>query len=74
MYVPAQIELGKRPKLEYQIVAAFHAQVLATVRAAEPSTAWLLRQQAYAVNLSKSVPQMQRFLESVSDSRISASA
>jgi len=39
MYVPAQIELGKRPKLEYQIVAAFHAQVLATVQAAEPDTA-----------------------------------
>ena len=65
MYVPAQIELGKRPKLEYQIVAAFHAQVLATVQAAQPSTAWLLlrRQQAYSVNLSKSVPQMQRFLK-----------
>jgi len=35
---PAQIELGKRPKLEYQIVAAFHAQVL-TVQQAEPETA-----------------------------------
>lgn len=65
IYVPAQIELGKRPKLEYQIVAAFHAQVLAAVQGAEPDTAWLLlrRVEAYAVDLAKSVPQMQRILE-----------
>lgn len=64
-YVPAQIELGKRPKLEYQIVAAFHAQVLATVQQAEPETAWLLlrRKEAYAVYLEKWMPQMQRSLE-----------
>lgn len=64
VYVPAQIELGKRPKLEYQIVAAFHAQVLATVQEAEPETAWLLlRQEAYAVPLAKRMPQMHRTLE-----------
>ncbi len=65
IYVPAQIELGKRPKLEYQIVAAYNAQVLASVQAADPNTAWLIlrRKQAYCVNLSKSVPQMQRVLE-----------
>ena len=65
IYVPATIELGKRPKLEYQIVAAFHAQVLAAVQAAEPDTAWLLlrRRDAYAVNLAKSVPQMQLILD-----------
>ncbi len=65
IYVPAQIELGKRPKLEYQIVAAYNVQVLAHVQIAEPETAWLLlrRKQAYAVNLSKSMPQMQRVLE-----------
>ena len=68
-YVPAQIELGKRPKLEYQIVAAFHAQVLATVQGELPSTAWLLlrRQEGYAVNLAKAVPQMQRSLEECID-------
>lgn len=65
IYVPAQIELGKRPKLEYQIVAAFHAQVLAKVQAAEPDIAWLLLRgrEAYAVNLWKWMPQMQRTLE-----------
>lgn len=65
IYVPAQIELGKRPKLEYQIVAAFHAQVLATIQGTESETAWLLlrRKEAYAVNLSKWIPQMQISLE-----------
>ncbi len=65
IYVPAQIELGKRPKLEYQIVAAFHAQVLATVQGAEPETAWLLlrRNEAYAVNVARWMPQMQRNLD-----------
>lgn len=65
VYVPAQIELGKRPKLEYQIVAAFHALVLATVQEAEPEAAWLLlrRKEAYAVQLSRWMPQMQLNLE-----------
>ncbi len=64
IYVPAQIELGKRPKLEYQIVAAFHAQVLATVQGASPDIAWLLlrRKEAYLVSLAKWMPQMQRSL------------
>lgn len=65
VYVPAQIELGKRPKLEYQIVATFHAQVLAAVQEAIPDTAWLLlrSKEAYAVNLARTRPQMQRLLE-----------
>ncbi|WP_414528285.1 TM0106 family RecB-like putative nuclease [Nodularia chucula] len=65
MYVPANIELGKRPKQEYQIVAAFHAQVLTKVQAKIPETAWLLlRSQArnYTVDLSKWIPQMQGIL------------
>jgi len=65
IYVPAQIELGQRPKLEYQIIAAYNAHVLASVQLADPSTAWLIlrRRQAYAVNLSKSIPQMQIVLK-----------
>ncbi len=76
VYVPAQIELGKRPKLEYQIVAAFHAQVLATVQQAEPETAWLLlrRKEAYAVYLPKWIPQMQRKRRVYSNFRINPSA
>jgi uncharacterized protein len=42
IYVPAQIELGQRPKLEYQIIAAYNAHVLASVQLADPSTAWLI--------------------------------
>ncbi len=65
VYVPAQIELGKRPKLEYQIIAAFHTFVLATVQQAQPEIAWLLlrRKEAYAVDVAKFLPQMQFSLE-----------
>ena len=42
IYVPTDIRLGKRPKQEYQIVTAFHVQVLAAVQGAWPETAWLV--------------------------------
>jgi uncharacterized protein len=62
MYIPAQIEFGKRPKLEYQIVAAFHAQVLGMVQGTTPERAWLLlrRKEMYEVNLARVLPQMQQ--------------
>ncbi|WP_445634644.1 Recombinase B [Nostoc sp. DSM 114161] len=66
MYVPASIELGKRPKQEYQVVAAFHAQVLATVQGVVPETALLIlrtKNTSYAVDLFKWTPQMQQILE-----------
>lgn len=71
IYIPAQIELGKRPKLEYQVIAAYNAQVLAAVQGADPPTAWLLlrtknRESKYkvcTVNLMKSTAQMQEILE-----------
>jgi len=66
MYVPASIELGKRPKQEYQVVAAFHAQVLATVQGVIPETALLIlrtKNTSYAVDLFKWTPQMQQILE-----------
>ncbi|MEI1374976.1 TM0106 family RecB-like putative nuclease [Nostoc sp. UHCC 0926] len=67
MYVPAGIELGKRPKQEYQVVAAFHAQVLATVQEVIPEIAWLLlrrtNDRSYAVDLFKWIPRMQQILE-----------
>ncbi|MEH1888203.1 MAG: TM0106 family RecB-like putative nuclease [Nostoc sp.] len=67
MYVPAGIELGKRPKQEYQVVAAFHAQVLATVQGVVPEIAWLLlrrtNDRSYAVDLFKWIPRMQQILE-----------
>ncbi|MBW4615502.1 MAG: TM0106 family RecB-like putative nuclease [Desmonostoc vinosum HA7617-LM4] len=65
-YTPASIELGKRPKQEYQVVAAFHAQVLATVQGVAPKTAWLqlrTKNTSYAVDLEKWTPQMQQILQ-----------
>lgn len=66
MYVPANIELGKRPKQEYQAVAAFHAQALTVVQGVAPDTAWLLlrtKDNAYSVDLAKWTPQMLQILE-----------
>jgi uncharacterized protein len=62
LYIPAQIELGKRPKLEYQVVAAFHGQVLGMVQGTTPERAWLLlrRKEMYEVDLAKVLPQMQQ--------------
>lgn len=66
MYAPATIELGKRPKQEYQILAAYHAQVLATVQEVEPEVAWLMlrtKQTSYEVDLGKWTLQMRLILE-----------
>ncbi|MFN6567504.1 TM0106 family RecB-like putative nuclease [Dendronalium sp. ChiSLP03b] len=66
MYVPANIELGKRPKQEYQVVAAFHALVLAMVQKVAPSTAWLIlrtKKIDHPVDLAKWAPQTQQVLE-----------
>ncbi|MEH2261545.1 TM0106 family RecB-like putative nuclease [Nostoc sp.] len=66
MYVPASIELGKRPKQEYQVVAAFHTQVLATVQGVVPDTALLIlrtKNSNYFVDLFKWMPRMQQILE-----------
>jgi predicted RecB family nuclease len=65
MYVPVNIELGKRPKQEYQTVAAFHTQVLAMVQQAEPEVPWLIlrgKETRYPVDLMKAMPQMHRIL------------
>ncbi len=65
LYIPANIQLGKRPKLEYQIVAAFDAQMLAIATSADPPTALLIlrRTDAYEVNLSKWIPLMHLSVE-----------
>ncbi|MBD2345702.1 TM0106 family RecB-like putative nuclease [Anabaena subtropica] len=66
MYEPVDIELGKRPKQEYQVVTAFHTQVLAKVQGVQPQTAWLMlrgKDTPYAVDLFKWIPQMQGILQ-----------
>jgi predicted RecB family nuclease len=64
LYEPADIRLGKRPKMDYQIAVAFHAYVLAQVQEAWPETGWLMLRQrgAYAVNLFDAIPRMQDLL------------
>ncbi len=66
VYEPADIRLGKRPKMDYQIVVAFHTYVLAIVQDAWAETGWLMLRQrgAYAVDLAEAVPRMQEILRS----------
>jgi uncharacterized protein len=66
MYVPARVELGKRPKQEYQVIAAFYAFVLAAVQQVEPQSAWLMlrgKETKYNVDLIKWIPRMQEILD-----------
>lgn len=65
LYVPVNVELGKRAKLEYQLIAAFHAQVLAQVQEVKPPTAWLILREKgqFSVKLDIRIPQMQILLE-----------
>lgn len=64
MYRPTLIKLGKRPKPEYQIVAAMAAHLLAAVQGVMPSTAQLIlrRQESYNVSLERWEPLMQEIL------------
>jgi len=65
LYAPTEIKLGKRPKQEYQIIAAFHTHVLAQVQGAWPETIWLMLREkgAYAVDLWEMLPRMQEILD-----------
>ena len=66
LYVPARVELGKRPKQEYQVIAAFYAFVLAQLQQVESETAWLMlrgKETKYNVDLVKWIPRMQEILD-----------
>lgn len=65
IYATADIWLSKRPKLDYQIIAAFHAQVLASVQERMPDNAWLLlrKKGLWEVNLAQRTPQMFEILD-----------
>ena len=64
MYVPTDIRLGKRPKLDYQIVAAFHAYVLGEVQGTKPEKSRLILRTKgpFSVNLNQRLPQMREIL------------
>lgn len=64
-YVPVDIQLGKRPKQEYQVVAAFHAEILGVVQELPLEEAWLIlrnKDSTYVVDLDKWTPQMLNIL------------
>lgn len=61
LYIPVDIQLGKRPKQEYQVVAAFHAEILGAVQESQLEEAGLIlrnKDTIYAVDLAKWTPQM----------------
>lgn len=61
LYVPVDVKLSKRPKLEYQILSAFGADVLAAVQQVPSEVAWLYLKDKgwYAIDLPKVMPQME---------------
>ncbi|MEG3862762.1 TM0106 family RecB-like putative nuclease [Microcoleus sp. herbarium12] len=64
-YATADIWLSKRPKLDYQIIAAFHAQVLASMQETMPENAWLMlrKKGLWEVNLDRRTPEMFEILD-----------
>jgi uncharacterized protein len=64
VYQPIQVRLGRRPKLEYQLTAAFQVWVLAQSQQGWPEDAGLiLRHQGfYSVCLAERLPQMESLL------------
>ncbi|MBW4539636.1 MAG: TM0106 family RecB-like putative nuclease [Myxacorys chilensis ATA2-1-KO14] len=65
LYVPTDVKLSKRPKQEYQIIAAYHVMVLAAVQQEWCETAWLqLRGRGlFEVDLWEAVPRMQEIVD-----------
>lgn len=72
MYVPTHIKLGRRPKAEYQIVAAFSAHLLEAVQGVLPSTAGLIlrTQEFYRVSLERWMPIMQDMLSECTETLV----
>ncbi|TAE61424.1 MAG: TM0106 family RecB-like putative nuclease [Nostocales cyanobacterium] len=65
LYMPVDIQLGKRPKQEYQVAAAFHGEILSAVQESLVAEAGLIlrnRDTTYPVDLDKWTPQMLNIL------------
>ena len=63
-YIPLDIKLGKKPKQEYQLTAAFHAYVLAAWQGVLPAEAQLrLRERYYFIDLEKQWPTLLDLLD-----------
>ncbi|MEL6815931.1 MAG: TM0106 family RecB-like putative nuclease, partial [Cyanobacteria bacterium J06598_3] len=67
-YVPYNVKLGKKPKPEYQLVAAFNAYVLAETQGVWPDFVGLfLKEREYTVDLARYVPKLQDALDDCLD-------
>jgi uncharacterized protein len=64
LYIPVNIKLGRRPKPEYKLIAAFHAQILAAIQGIAPSQSELILRQhnSYYLNLDYWLPKMQNIV------------
>jgi predicted RecB family nuclease len=61
-YFPLTIRLGRRPKTEYKLIAAFHAYLLSYIQQSIPATAQIIlkNSQNYRVNLAQWLPKTQQ--------------
>jgi uncharacterized protein len=68
-YIPVDIKISKRPKTEYQILSAFHEQLLTAIQGTAPGVSWLyLREKGwYAVELERIAPQMRELVAQLSE-------
>lgn len=59
-YTPIDIKLGKKPKLDYQIVATYHAYLLTQVQGNWPHESWLALREGryYSVDLDRQLSKM----------------
>jgi predicted RecB family nuclease len=59
-YFPINVKLGKRPKPEYKVIAAFHAYILARIQGLPPATSRLIvrQQREYDVDLNNWLPRL----------------
>jgi predicted RecB family nuclease len=63
-YMPIDIKLGKKPKLDYQVVAAYHAYVLSRVQGVWPEASCLALRggHIYEIDLGRQVLRLQEVL------------
>lgn len=68
-YVSADIKLGKRPKADYQVVAAFHSYLLFLIQETWPDKSSLILRYGneYRIKMDEQVPKMQSVLENCID-------
>ncbi|MEB3289755.1 MAG: TM0106 family RecB-like putative nuclease [Leptolyngbya sp.] len=72
VYAPIDIKLGKKPKLDYQVVAAYHAYVLSRAQGVWPAQSYLALRggQLYPIDLGRMVLKLQDILnQGLSDLR-----